>query len=613
MEAVGTYRLSRLLETSGTVEIYVAVDERLGREVRVRILRPGATEEEKRDFEAAAREEARGGAGTVSVHELGRSSEGRPYAVYEEAAGGGAVPGAGEASVETKVLAGSASPARLLRRRRIAAALAVLALVVAGGALALLASRRAAGPARRLLVLPLAVTGFPTEEAWIGEAMADSLRAGLGRLRSLSLGGGGLGGLVADSPDPAAEAAKQGFDLLLRGSLVRESGEERVSLECLDLGKGRVLWSRKAKTEAGKILSTARGLCDSLVAGLGLRFRSDEEHRAYAAAFRDPEAVALNLQANEAALSGTLEGRKRMVELYQRSLAVDPGQLDVLRSLWRGCAILAELDRAESASWKAKSAEYKALAYERLEAGEVDPYWAARLEAYKAGEEGRREDEVAVYRRALEIVPNDFAATNNLSIALVGLGRLREAKELLSDFLERDPYWIQIALNLSYCFMLSGEYEAGLALADRWLVDWQPDHADLLENAGLCLYGLGRAEEAAARFEKVIGQGYVWDAYLLAAARLGSGAATKGEAEALAERGLEGLGRGEANPAMLFLLRELGRTEDFFAYAKGGLAVPRAGLEDYLAYSPAFDEYRRDPRWAELAAANPIKGPEVRR
>lgn len=85
------YATSRLLGSGGMGEVYLARDKILGREVAIKVLRKRYAEDE--EFVARFRREARSAAAlphpnVVSVHDLGRSGDGRYYIAMEYVPGG---------------------------------------------------------------------------------------------------------------------------------------------------------------------------------------------------------------------------------------------------------------------------------------------------------------------------------------------------------------------------------------------------------------------------------------------------------------------------------------------------------------------------------------------
>lgn len=81
MDSIGTWRILSLLETHGEEEIYSATDS-ADEDLRLRILHPKAPEEDKIAFEEMERTEEATLEGSRRIREIGRTEDGRPYAVY---------------------------------------------------------------------------------------------------------------------------------------------------------------------------------------------------------------------------------------------------------------------------------------------------------------------------------------------------------------------------------------------------------------------------------------------------------------------------------------------------------------------------------------------------
>jgi hypothetical protein len=82
MDRVGNWHLLSLLESEGEQEIYAATDEKTGEGLRVRILAAEAPEEDKIAFEDMEWTAEATLEGSRHIREIGRTPDGRPYAVY---------------------------------------------------------------------------------------------------------------------------------------------------------------------------------------------------------------------------------------------------------------------------------------------------------------------------------------------------------------------------------------------------------------------------------------------------------------------------------------------------------------------------------------------------
>ena len=113
------------------------------------------------------------------------------------------------------------------------------------------------------------------------------------------------------------------------------------------------------------------------------------------------------------------------------------------------------------------------------------------------------------YEEALELLerrrrrrPGDFGVLADIGRCLSGLGRYREAEEMLRRALEGlDNAATRYALGLA----LDGAGRLSEAIAEyRRALDRNPNHPEALNNLGVALAAEGRMDEAARHFERLI-------------------------------------------------------------------------------------------------------------
>ena len=126
--------------------------------------------------------------------------------------------------------------------------------------------------------------------------------------------------------------------------------------------------------------------------------------------------------------------------------------------------------------------------------------------------QGRLEEAIAQYRKALELKPVlhsrweiiELAETHDsLGKALTRRGQLDEALVHYQKALEINPYDVEAHNNLGDAFTRLGRFDAAIAHY-RQAVELQPDDADVHFNLGNTLAGRGRLDEAIAQFQRVL-------------------------------------------------------------------------------------------------------------
>jgi hypothetical protein len=115
-------------------------------------------------------------------------------------------------------------------------------------------------------------------------------------------------------------------------------------------------------------------------------------------------------------------------------------------------------------------------------------------------DQGRPEEAVACYERALALAPNHTETCNNLGIALVDLGRLEEAITYYERTLALQPDRADTHYNLGIALERQGRYAKALASYGRALA-LKPDYAQAHFNRSRVLLLTGEFDEGWEEYE----------------------------------------------------------------------------------------------------------------
>jgi Flp pilus assembly protein TadD len=118
---------------------------------------------------------------------------------------------------------------------------------------------------------------------------------------------------------------------------------------------------------------------------------------------------------------------------------------------------------------------------------------------------------IEVAELAMRVNPNFTLLRFNLGLYYALLGRYEEAEKTWRQALVSNPEDPQIHSSLSRLMIQFGRFGEGLAEAERAL-HTDPSFVWAQFNRGLALEGLGRVEEAAAAYERLLGQESVGEA-----------------------------------------------------------------------------------------------------
>lgn len=118
-------------------------------------------------------------------------------------------------------------------------------------------------------------------------------------------------------------------------------------------------------------------------------------------------------------------------------------------------------------------------------------------------QQGRMDEAIAQYQRALEIKPDNEKAHYNLGNVSRDLGRMNEAISRYQKALAINPNYVEAINNLGVVFARQGRMEEAIAHFQKALII-KPDDANIHYNLGNAFRDQGRMEEAIAQFQKAL-------------------------------------------------------------------------------------------------------------
>jgi len=117
--------------------------------------------------------------------------------------------------------------------------------------------------------------------------------------------------------------------------------------------------------------------------------------------------------------------------------------------------------------------------------------------------QGKTDDAIACYRRALELDPNYAEAHSQLGNALSERGKFDEAVANYRRALELRPELVEAYTNLGMSLTEVGQFEEAVACHHQALA-LQPDFAEVHSNLGGTLQKQGKLEDAAACYRRAV-------------------------------------------------------------------------------------------------------------
>ena len=371
-----------------------------------------------------------------------------------------------EASVQDQAAASEPAP-RVRRSPWLGAALAVIVLAVI-----VLALWRWQEPLREtwqerfgklpdpvMVVLPYYVAPGDAPRPYYGAGFAEGLASRIAKIRGVTMLGRSSVRASVGKP-PQQEAAALGAKLALTGSL-KPMDDEWTSLEVesrlIDVGDGRVIWSRTQSTAAQDQLALQAGIAREVSARLKLDDAPAAERDRSALRLVVPSAYDKYLQAREALAT---DDASRAVQLFEAAAAEDPSLIEAQAGLAEALYTMSAFEGRQLFSVvreRARRAAESAFA--------TDPDLAATRLAMALTAPTLREA-LEQLRRALETDRSFTAAYLALADALrtvdpeTSAGFARRAIEL-------DPAQPLAYYRLAAAALAAGDLDGTLAAMDR--------------------------------------------------------------------------------------------------------------------------------------------------
>jgi len=117
--------------------------------------------------------------------------------------------------------------------------------------------------------------------------------------------------------------------------------------------------------------------------------------------------------------------------------------------------------------------------------------------------QGRLDEAMAHYQKALELKPDDVGALNNLGHALANGGQFNEAMAHYRTALKIKPDDVEALNNLGAAFFAQGRLAEATAHY-RKALEIKPDYVEALNNLGAALFGQGQLDEAVTQYQKAL-------------------------------------------------------------------------------------------------------------
>ena len=303
------------------------------------------------------------------------------------------------------------------------------------------------------------------------------------------------------SPDLRQVGRELGVRYVLEGSVRKAGNRVRVAAQLIDSTTGGHVWANRFDRDLTDIFAIQDELTKEIVSALKCTLTMGEQGRMTPRRGANVEAFELFLRGREHLTGATMTSIVAARGLLERAIAIDPDYA-------AAHAILALTHVIDYANGFTRDAEESLrLGYEMArratEIDEAEPtgYFAlAAALMWQRDLDGAR----AAAERGIALSPNSAEGPRVLAHVQVFSGEAARALENLNAYMQRDPYYPEIALQLvADARFALGQYEEAIAAIEQRLAR-NPRSETAYALLASCYGMLGRVEECRKAWDEVL-------------------------------------------------------------------------------------------------------------
>jgi TolB-like protein/Tfp pilus assembly protein PilF len=482
------------------------------------------------------------------------------------------------------------------------AALVLVAILAAGAAYYFTAHRSTGAiPEKSIAVLPLVnSTGDPANE-YFSDGMSEEFISSLSRLQELRvIGRTSSFQFKGKTDDSKTIGEKLGVYYLLEGSVRKSADRVRIAVALIKSGDGANVWSETYDRELKDIFAVQSEIAGAVakelkVALLGHNGQTAQLTTAAAPSNQNVEAYNALLQGNFYYNRRTAEDYRKAIGYYEEAIRLDPRYALAYAKLASVALNLANnyvgvaTKEGQEALAKARASAKSALA---LDPDLADAHLAQAL-VLRDIDFNLAAAEVEL-RRALELAPQNPAATGNLADLISRLGRLDEGVTLQQRAIALDPLRAASHYNLALNLTALGRYDEAEA-AVRKVIARQPQAATNYEWLAVIQILRGNPGTAVELAKQETDP--FWRTYALALAQFANGERVEADAalKKLIDKNADDSG---SQIATVYALRK--EPEKMFEWLEHAWTAHDSGVMEMLI-NPFLHAYKDDPRFIAFA------------
>jgi len=352
-----------------------------------------------------------------------------------------------------------------------------------------LTSAPAAGPDKRLAVLPFRTIGDDQKLSEIGLGINDALNAKFTGLKDLQVASSTALQKI-DPNDPIQKVAHDlGANLVVSGSIENAGDKLQVVVNLDDVAKGQRLLTKEFTGVQQDLLTIEDQIYAKLVSAIEVKPSNESLARVSLHETDNYSAYELYLKGRNA-MRGQLDATnvKAAIGFYEEAVKQDPsfavayaGIADADLRMYR---LTKENDWAERALSAAQQAQ-------TLNENLPEVYFALGS-AYVAT--GKKTEAIAVLKKALDLAPNSDEGNRRLGDAFRAHGDKDQALAAYNRAIELNPYFWFNYNALGSAYLKFNDNEKALTAFQK-VIELEPNNAAGYENLSVAYFGMGQFDK----------------------------------------------------------------------------------------------------------------------
>jgi DNA-binding winged helix-turn-helix (wHTH) protein/TolB-like protein/Flp pilus assembly protein TadD len=448
-----------------------------------------------------------------------------------------------------------------------------------------------------IAVLPFTPLGSETNNELLGLGMADAVIGKLSKLKRLVvLPTSSVSKYTVRAFDPIATGRTLGVDAVLSGTVQRSADHLRVSVQLVNVGNERTVWSEKFDQTFTDIFGIQDSISDRVAQSLVLNLTADEQKQLR-------KHYTTNTAAYDSYLMGlyfwnkrSKNGLEKAITYFHQAVEKDPN-FALAYALMADCYYLQVYYKYNSTPetiGNAKAAAERALLLD----DSVAEAHVAR--AMVQSLQKKCQLTMESLHRALELNPNLATAHLRYAWCLSGFGRLNDSVREMKRAQELDPLSPTNNAALGMTLVYARQFPASLDYCYK-AAELAPNEPLVQENLAVAYASNGMYQQAIEHYQRVgeLNPEKEGDALAGVAAVLVL-AGRKPEADSMMPEILDLATAGKADPynvAMLYAAR--GENKSAFKWLAKALETTPM-IDPFIRYDPQLDALRSDSRFAAL-------------